>query len=113
MIIDFHVHPVSLALVDDPRHRKFMQRSAQCLAPSSAIELLLERMDHGRIERACLLGPTHGDGIALTNEDVKSMVDAYPRVTAAARRKSSERTRRACSGCDTRNVAIGRKLSSF
>lgn len=39
MVVDFHVHPVSLALVQDPRHRKFMQRSAKCLAPESAIEL--------------------------------------------------------------------------
>src|SRR5262245_33630748 len=78
MIIDFHVHPVSLALVEDPRHRSFMQRSAKCLAPHSAVELLLERMDRGGIDRACLLGPTHGDGIALTNEDVRKIVQAHP-----------------------------------
>jgi predicted TIM-barrel fold metal-dependent hydrolase len=78
MIIDFHVHPVSLALVHDRRHREFMQRSAQCLAPESAVERLLERMDSGGIDRACLLGPTHSDGIALTNDDVRKLVDAHP-----------------------------------
>ena len=78
MIVDFHVHPVSLARVQDLRHRAFMQRSAKCLAPDDAIDLLLQRMDSGGVDRACLLGPTHGDGIALTNDDVHDIVRAHP-----------------------------------
>ena len=78
MIVDFHVHPVSLALIEDPRHRRFMERYAKCLAPDAAIALLLDRMDRGGIDRACLLGPTHGDGIALSNEDVRKMVETHP-----------------------------------
>jgi predicted TIM-barrel fold metal-dependent hydrolase len=55
-----------------------MERAAACLAPEAAVELLLDRMDRGGIDRACLLGPTHGDGIALANEDVRGMVEAHP-----------------------------------
>jgi hypothetical protein len=41
VIIDVHVHPVSRDLVHDPRHRAFMDRAADCLAPHNAIDLLV------------------------------------------------------------------------
>jgi len=50
MIIDFHVHPVSRALVHDERHRRFMDQSAECLAPERAVDLLLDRMPGDRAE---------------------------------------------------------------
>jgi predicted TIM-barrel fold metal-dependent hydrolase len=78
MIIDIHVHPVSRVLVRDPRHRAFMERNADCLAPDNAIDLLLKRMDRGGIDRACLMGPTHDDGIGLTNDDVRAIVTRHP-----------------------------------
>ena len=78
MIIDFHVHPVSRALVHDERHRRFMEKHAECLGPDGAADLLLERMNRGGIDRACLMGPTHDDGIRLTNADVRALVDAHP-----------------------------------
>jgi predicted TIM-barrel fold metal-dependent hydrolase len=78
VIIDCHVHPVSRTLVQDARHRRFMERSADCFADEDAITLLLARMNRGGIDRACLMGPTHVDGIALTNDDVRAIVARHP-----------------------------------
>jgi predicted TIM-barrel fold metal-dependent hydrolase len=78
VIVDCHVHPVAAAQVHDPRHRAFMTEHASCLAQDDAVALLLERMDRGGIERACLMGPTHDDGISLANQDVRAIVERYP-----------------------------------
>jgi len=77
-VIDIHVHPVSRDLVRDPRNLRLMERHAACLAPGNAVEVLLRRMDAGGIAISCLMGPTPGDGIALTNEMVRDAVGRKP-----------------------------------
>jgi predicted TIM-barrel fold metal-dependent hydrolase len=78
MVIDIHAHPVSRDRVRDARNLRLMDRDAACLTATDAVELLLDRMDRGGITRACLMGPAHGDGIALTNQDVRDAVLAHP-----------------------------------
>lgn len=78
MIIDIHAHPVSRDLVRDAGNLRLMDRDAACFATTGAVELLLGRMDRGGITRTCLMGPAHGDGIALTNQDVRDAVTAHP-----------------------------------
>jgi uncharacterized protein len=78
MIIDVHAHPVSRDLVRDADNLRLMDREAKCLAQTRAVELLLDRMNRGGIARACLMGPAPGDGIALTNEDVRDAVAQNP-----------------------------------
>src|SRR5262249_4932128 len=78
VIIDVHVHPVSRDLVRDPRNLRMMERDAACLADDDAVSLLIERMDRAGVDRACLMGPTAGDGIALTNEMVRAAVARHP-----------------------------------
>jgi hypothetical protein len=78
MIIDIHAHPVARDLVRDPRNLRLMDREAACLAPTGAIDLLLDRMNRGGIALACLMGPAPGDGIALTNQDVRDAVARHP-----------------------------------
>jgi len=78
MIVDVHVHPVSRDLVRDPRNLRMMERDAVCLAREDAVSLLIERMDRAGVDRACLMGPTAGDGIALTNDMVRAAVARHP-----------------------------------
>ena len=78
MIIDIHAHPVSRDQVRDQRNLSLMDRQAACLAATDAVALLLARMDHGGIARTCLMGPAPGDGIALSNQDVRELVGAHP-----------------------------------
>jgi predicted TIM-barrel fold metal-dependent hydrolase len=78
MIMDVHAHPVSRDLVHDAANLRLMDREAKCLAPTRAVDVLLNRMDRGGIARACLMGPSHGDGIALTNQGVRDAVARHP-----------------------------------
>jgi len=66
-------------MVRDPRNLRMMERDAACLAHDDAVSLLIERMDRAGVDRACLMGPTAGDGIALTNDMVRTAVARHPR----------------------------------
>jgi predicted TIM-barrel fold metal-dependent hydrolase len=81
MIIDIHTHPVARACVHDPRHRAFFEKTAKCLVETQngAIKLLLERMDKGGIDRACLMGAMPNDGSTITNEMIRDIVNEHPR----------------------------------
>src|SRR5262249_16643352 len=78
VIIDVHAHPVSRDLVRAPRTLRMMEQEPACLADDDAVSLLIERMDRAGVDRACLMGPTAGDEIALTNEMVRAAVARHP-----------------------------------
>ncbi|MGO9115895.1 MAG: amidohydrolase family protein [Thermoguttaceae bacterium] len=77
-VIDIHVHPVSYEMVQNVRNLRVMERTAACLVKGSAVATLLDRMNAGGIRKACLMGPNPTDGIALTNETVRSIVESHP-----------------------------------
>jgi len=78
LTIDVHVHPVARDMVRDTRNLRLLDRHAACLAPTAAVDRLLERMDRGGIAWSCLMGPAPGDGMALTNAMVREAVAARP-----------------------------------
>lgn len=77
-IIDIHVHPVCRRMVQDRRNLRILEHTSNCLEDDSAIPGLLARMDAGGISKACLMGPNCWDGMSLTNENVRCMVESHP-----------------------------------
>jgi predicted TIM-barrel fold metal-dependent hydrolase len=77
-VVDVHVHPVSREMLRDPRNLRFITHQSGNLLGNEAVRTLLERMDAGGIDKACLMGPNPHDGIALTNDMVHAMVAANP-----------------------------------